>query len=174
MDSTIALQGLTADYSSDFIESPKDKPVEHARLSDAYPIFANARSGLSSLFNSIRNPWCRDSPNTIVKPPPQWLGAISPELWGIIQYSPSLTLRQHLKPVPRRCCGWPPCIPEANSYSVYAGVETGHEGGSGEGMDRGSAPTVQLEAEVMRVDEVSDDINRCCCKPFHPMKLEFR
>lgn len=26
----------------------------------------------------------------------------------------------------------------------------------------------------MRADEVSDDCNRCCCKPFHPLRLEFR
>ena len=28
--------------------------------------------------------------------------------------------------------------------------------------------------EIMRVDEVSDEWNRCCCRPFHPFKLEVR
>ena len=26
----------------------------------------------------------------------------------------------------------------------------------------------------MRADEVSDDCNRCCCSPYHPLRLEFR
>ena len=30
------------------------------------------------------------------------------------------------------------------------------------------------EAEFLRVDEVSDDWNRCCCAPYHPLRLEVR
>ena len=30
------------------------------------------------------------------------------------------------------------------------------------------------QAEILRVDEVSDDWNRCCCAPFHPLRLELR
>jgi hypothetical protein len=29
-------------------------------------------------------------------------------------------------------------------------------------------------AEFLRVDEVSDDWNRCCCAPYHPVKMEVR
>lgn len=28
--------------------------------------------------------------------------------------------------------------------------------------------------EILRADEVSDDWNRCCCKPFHPLRVELR
>lgn len=34
--------------------------------------------------------------------------------------------------------------------------------------------TSDSEQEILRVDEVSDDWNRCCCTPYHPMKLEVR
>jgi hypothetical protein len=30
------------------------------------------------------------------------------------------------------------------------------------------------QAEILRVDEVSDDWNRCCCSPFHPLRLDVR
>jgi hypothetical protein len=30
------------------------------------------------------------------------------------------------------------------------------------------------QAEFLRADEVSDDWNRCCCAPYHPLKVEFR
>ena len=30
------------------------------------------------------------------------------------------------------------------------------------------------QAEILRVDEVSDDWNRCCCAPYHPLRLEVR
>ena len=45
---------------------------------------------------------------------------------------------------------------QENTYSIYAGL-------SG-----------QSEYEILRADEVSDDCNRCCCKPMHPLRLEVR
>ena len=45
---------------------------------------------------------------------------------------------------------------QENTYSVYAGLDQ------------------KGEAEFLRIDEVSDDWNRCCCKPYHPLRLEVR
>ena len=45
---------------------------------------------------------------------------------------------------------------QENTYSIYAGM------------------TRDSQAEIMRVDEVSDNWNRCCCIPFHPLRLEMR
>jgi hypothetical protein len=47
-------------------------------------------------------------------------------------------------------------LKQENSFSVYAGL----------GSDQ--------MAEIFRVDEVSEDWNRCCCYPNHPFKLEIR
>jgi hypothetical protein len=80
--------------------------------------------------------------------------AVSPELWSIINSSDVFTIRQHVKLLPKQCCKCPP-VTQENTYSVYAGNSVG-------------------EVEVLRVDEVSDDWNRCCCKPYHPLKLEVR
>ncbi len=82
--------------------------------------------------------------------------AIPNDLWGVIQNTHSFTIRQHLKLLPKHCCGCPPCVKQENTYSIYAGL------------------TENAEAEVLRVDEVSDDWNRCCCAPFHPVRLEVR
>jgi hypothetical protein len=79
---------------------------------------------------------------------------ISPELWTVINSSSEFTVRQHVKLLPKQCCKCP-CAPQENTYSIYAGNNTG-------------------EVEVLRVDEVSDDWNRSCCKPYHPFKLEVR
>ena len=43
------------------------------------------------------------------------------------------------------------CAPQ---FSIYAGL------------------TQDSEAEFLRADEVSDDWNRCCCTPFHPLRME--
>lgn len=94
-----------------------------------------------------------------VKPlpvPNEWKSIISPELWGIIQSSSVWTIRQHVKLAPKSCCDCPPCAPQENTYSIYAGL------------------TQSNEYEIMRADEVSNDWNRCCCKPYHPFRLEFR
>jgi hypothetical protein len=66
------------------------------------------------------------------------------------------TVRQHVKVLPKSCCSCPPCVKQENSYSVYAGL------------------TENAQAEFLRIDEVSDDWNRCCCAPYHPVKMEAR
>ena len=47
-------------------------------------------------------------------------------------------------------------IIDQNTYSVFAGL------------------TMDSEAEFLRIDEISDDWSRCCCKPYHSVKLEVR
>lgn len=91
-----------------------------------------------------------------VPAPKEIADTISPEIWGILSTQQSFTIRQHTKLLPKHCCGCPPCAPAENTYSVYAGM------------------TKDAEAEFLRVDEVSDDWNRCCCKPYHPLRLEAR
>ena len=81
---------------------------------------------------------------------------VTPEYWGILTNSSNLTIRQHVKVLPKQCCVCPPCVKQENTYSVYAGVGS------------------NAEAEFLRVDEVSDDWNRCCCSPYHPLRLEVR
>jgi hypothetical protein len=66
------------------------------------------------------------------------------------------TVRQHVKVLPKACCTCPPCVKQENTYSIYAGLSQ------------------DSQAEFLRVDEVSDDWNRCCCAPYHPLKLEVR
>ncbi len=68
----------------------------------------------------------------------------------------SITIRQHVKFLPKTCCSCPPCVKKENTYSVYAGLD----GASNN--------------EILRIDEVSDDWNRACCAPYHPLKLEVR
>eukprot|EP01031_Cornospumella_fuschlensis_P040498 gene40498-49362_t len=87
---------------------------------------------------------------------PKELTNVSPEVWGVISQMQSITIRQHTKLLPKACCTCPPCAPQENTYSIYAGL------------------TKDSEAEFIRVDEVSDDWNRCCCKPYHPLRLEAR
>jgi len=78
------------------------------------------------------------------------------DVLGILQASKKLTIRQHVKILPKSCCSCPPCSPQENTYSVFAGL------------------TMDSEAEFLRIDEVSDDWSRCCCKPYHSVKLEVR
>lgn len=81
---------------------------------------------------------------------------IPPELWSILENAQQLTVRQHLKLFPKACCSCPPCAVQENTYSVYAGLNR------------------DAQAEILRIDEVSDDWNRVCCKPYHPLRLEVR
>ena len=74
----------------------------------------------------------------------------------MIQANNYFTVRQHLKLAPKICCGCPPCVKQENTYSVYAGF------------------TENAQNEVLRIDEVSDDWNRCCCAPYHPVRMEVR
>lgn len=91
-----------------------------------------------------------------VPPPPAYEGNISPELWGILEHSTNLSVRQHLKLFPKACCVCPPCAPQESTFSIYAGL------------------TRDSQREILRIDEVSDDWNRCCCKPYHPFRMEMR
>ncbi|KAJ1420981.1 hypothetical protein B484DRAFT_452932 [Ochromonadaceae sp. CCMP2298] len=74
----------------------------------------------------------------------------------LMEDSSTFQIRQHVKYLPKHCCKCPPCVKEENTYSVYAGK------------------TRDAQAEFLRVDEVSDDWNRCCCTPYHPLRLEVR
>jgi len=92
-----------------------------------------------------------------VQTPPQWGKTnFTPELWGIISTSNVYTVRQHLKLLPKACCACPPCVKQPSTFSIYAG------------------PSADSQHELIRIDEVSDDWNRCCCTPYHPFKLEAR
>lgn len=82
--------------------------------------------------------------------------SIPGDLWAVIQNTQEFTIRQHLKLLPKKCCGCPPCVKQENTYSVYAGLSE------------------NAQSEIMRIDEVSDDWNRCCCAPFHPVRMEVR
>ena len=90
--------------------------------------------------------------------PKEWNELISPQLWGIIQSSQQWVIRQHVKIGPKTgCCDCPvPCAPQENTYSIYAGLET------------------NSYLEILTADEVSDDCNRCYCRPHHPFRLEVR
>lgn len=68
----------------------------------------------------------------------------------------SVTVRQHVKLLPKTCCTCPPCVKQENTYSVYAGM------------------SADAQNEILRIDEVSDDWNRCCCAPYHPLRMEVR
>jgi len=85
--------------------------------------------------------------------PEGWGPYMSPQVWGVLAASQSLTIRQHVKWLPKNCCSCPPCVKQENTYSIYAGI----------GQDS--------RAELFRADEISDDWNRCCCAPHHPVKV---
>lgn len=93
---------------------------------------------------------------TAVAVPNEYKGTFSADDWGVLEASNKLTIRQHVKLLPKHCCVCPPCVKQENTYSVYAGVGS------------------NTEHEFLRVDEVSDDWNRCCCTPYHPLRLEVR
>jgi len=86
----------------------------------------------------------------------QWENELPSQVWGIFQHSKTFTIRQQVKLLPKACCACPPCVKQENTYSVYAGLSK------------------NAEAEFLRIDEVSDDWNRCCCAPNHPLRLEAR
>jgi hypothetical protein len=90
------------------------------------------------------------------KVPNAYAEHITPDVYGIIGNVNRYTIRQHVKVLPKACCVCPPCAPQENTYSVYAGTEQ------------------SSDHEILRVNEYSDDWNRCCCKPFHPLRLEIK
>ena len=61
---------------------------------------------------------------------------IPPDIMGIFQASQILSIRQHVKLLPKQCCVCPPCVKQTNTYSVYAGM------------------TRDAQAEFLRIDEV--------------------
>jgi len=81
---------------------------------------------------------------------------VSADVLGLFHAAQALSIRQHIKLLPKAWFTCPPCVQQENTYSIYAGL-------SRDSMN-----------EFLRVDEVSDDWNRCCCKPYHPLKLEVR
>jgi len=81
---------------------------------------------------------------------------ISQDFWGILNGVNTVSIRQHVKYLPKTCCTCPPCVKQENTYSVYAGASR------------------DAQREFLRIDEVSDDWNRCCCAPYHPLRLEAR
>jgi len=91
----------------------------------------------------------------VVQVPAGYGANMSPQVWGIIAAAQSFTIRQHVKLLPKKCLGCPPCVAQENTYTVYAGL----------GQDN--------RAQLFHVDEVSNDWNRCCCA-MHPLKLEMR
>lgn len=95
-------------------------------------------------------------PSEPVTVPPEWRNVVSPELYGLFQFAQTLSIRQHVKILPKACFTCPPCAPQEQTFSVYAGMNQDDQ------------------AEILRVDEVSNDWNRCCCHPFHPLRLEVR
>ena len=67
----------------------------------------------------------------------------------------SFMVRQQPQFLPKHCCSCPPCVKQENIYTIYAGSANG-------------------EQELLRMQEVSDDCNRCCCAPYHPLKIEVK
>ena len=109
-------------------------------------------------------------------------------------------------PIP--CLNIPPCVPAANTYSIFAGkkevidvlirvpsderlyssmhiltfilyislrktiyvLETNEQ----DHVQKKVPKVIESVEEIMRVDEVSSEFNRLCCRPYHPLKLEFK
>ena len=61
---------------------------------------------------------------------------IPPDIMGIFQASQILSVRQHVKLLPKGCFMCPPCVKQTNTYSIYAGMSR------------------DAQAEFLRVDEV--------------------
>ena len=70
---------------------------------------------------------------------------IPPDIMGIFQAAQILSIRQHVKLLPKKWCMCPPCVKQTNTYSIYAG------------MKRDS------QAEFLRVDEVMYSYNNNYC-----------
>lgn len=81
-------------------------------------------------------------------------------VYSILNAASDLTIRQHVQYLPKNCCACPPCVKQENIYSIYAGIP----------QTAGAAQSV----EILRVEEKSDDWNRCCCAPNHPLALEMK
>lgn len=93
--------------------------------------------------------------------PAEWNGSVTPEIYGVLSQAQAFTVRQHVKVLPKSCFSMPPCVKQENTYSIYAGV------GDGNGC-------TDSKSELFRAEEVSNDWNRCCCTPHHPLKVEMK
>ena len=91
------------------------------------------------------------------KVPTAYAEHIPSDFYGIMKSVNRYTIRQHVKVLPKGCFVCPPCAPQENTYSVYAGLDNQN-----------------TDHEILRVNEYSDDWNRCCCKPYHPIRLEVK
>ena len=69
---------------------------------------------------------------------------IPPDVMGILQAAEVLSVRQHVKVLPKSCFACPPCVKQENTYSVYAGL------------------TRDAQAEFLRIDEVKLFANALC------------
>eukprot|EP01038_Epipyxis_sp_PR26KG_P016529 gene16529-22562_t len=116
--------------------SPDKYYAPYVPLAQAYPVLQGAAIEVPAAFE---------------------VSPLSPEMWYILQNAKTMTIRQHVKLLPKSCCVCPPCVKQENTYSVYAGLNN-----------------MANDAEFLRIDEVSDDWNRCCCSPYHPLRLEVR
>ena len=72
------------------------------------------------------------------------LGIVSISLCVIFVVVYFVLSRQHVKVLPKKCCTCPPCAVQENTYSVYGGFDQ------------------NAQHELLRIDEVSNDWNRCC------------
>jgi len=62
---------------------------------------------------------------------------IPKDIMGIFEAAQVLSIRQHVKLLPKSCCSCPPCVKQENTFSVYAGL------------------TRDAQAEFLRIDEVN-------------------
>jgi len=58
----------------------------------------------------------------------QSVNGLPVDVLGILQASKKLTVRQHVKILPKTCCSCPPCVVQENTYSVFAGLTMDSEG----------------------------------------------
>ena len=49
---------------------------------------------------------------------------IDPQLWGFLETANAFSVRRHVKLLPKACCACPPCVPQEESFSIYAGLNT--------------------------------------------------
>lgn len=98
---------------------------------------------------------------------------VPPEVMQILHTAQSLSIRHHVKILPKACFACPPCSKQENTFSVYARAETTATAATPQ--PTGSVGVMEaMEREILRIDEVSDDWSRTCCSPYHPLKLEVR
>ena len=117
-------------------------PISGAEMVTAQPVVVMPIQQIYPQFTGVPEPV-----------PEQLKGVVGPELWMAINSANSFTIRQHVKLMPKHCCKWPPCAPQANTYSVYAGLD---------GDSR---------LEVLRADEVSDG---ACSVTFRTIHCNYR